>query len=294
ILTQTGIPVSIGLGPTKVLAKAANRVSKKNKVQSQGFFSLLDLKTQEVVLKNFDVKDIWGIGHASAKKLYDLKIRSASQLRDANEYLIQKQLTVVGRRILQELRGESCIQLEQIVKEKKSICSSRSFGRPVYELSALKESVANHVHTAAEKMRKDFSRARSIQVFIQTNPFKNSPQYYNSATIELLSGTASTPKMIKQAFCGLESIYKKGYEYKKCGVILNDLFSQEYAQLDFFSSYDTPTDEKLMMTMDTINRQEGRGTLKPAACGVDPFWKMLSEMKSRAYTTRWSELLEVG
>ncbi|MGZ3797415.1 MAG: Y-family DNA polymerase [Pseudobdellovibrionaceae bacterium] len=293
ILLQTGIPVSIGMGPTKVLAKAANRISKKNKIQSQGVFSLLDSKTRDMALKNFDVRDIWGIGRQSAEKLYGLNIRAASQLRDANEYLIQKKLSIVGRRIVQELRGVSCVDLEQIVKEKKTICSSRSFGRPVYKLEELKESVANHVHTAAEKMRRDSSLASSIQVFVQTNPFKNVPQYYNSATIELLSGTSFTPKMIKHAFSGLEAIYRKGYEYKKCGVILNDLFPQKNAQMDFFGSYDSARDDQLMKMMDAINRREGKGTLKPAACGVDQFWKMLSEMKSKAYTTRWSELLEV-
>lgn len=294
VLKQTGIPVSIGIGPTKVLAKVANKVSKKNKAQSEGVFSVLDKSLREEVLSRFPVEDLWGIGGQSVKKLRVHKIHSAKDLREANEYLVQKQLTIVGRRILEELRGNSCIELEQIVKEKKTICSSRSFGRPVKDLEELRESVANHVHTAAEKLRRDKSIARSLTVFIQTNPFKNVPQYYNSATVELLSGSSSTIRLIKHASEALRAIYREGFEYKKCGVILNDLLPKREFQTDLFGTSDSLKDDQLMATMDALNLKEGKGTVKPAACGIGQFWKMRSEMRSQAFTTRWSELLKIN
>jgi DNA polymerase V len=293
VLKQTGIPVSIGIGPTKVLAKVANRISKKNKATSQGVFSILDRSTQERELAKFLVQDVWGIGRQSTKKLNDLQIYTAKDLRDANAHLIQKQLTIVGRRISEELRGNSCIDLEQIVKEKKTICSSRSFGKPIRAKEEIRESIANHVHTATEKLRKDKSVARSITVFVQTNPFKNVPQYYNSATVELISGSSSTLKLIRQASLALDAIFREGYEYKKCGVILNDLAPKRDAQLDLFGSADSLRDDTLMVTMDAVNAREGKGTLKPAACGINQFWEMRSEMRSQAYTTRWGELLSV-
>ncbi|MBY0314639.1 MAG: Y-family DNA polymerase [Bdellovibrionales bacterium] len=293
VLKQTGIPVSIGIGPTKVLAKVANRISKKNKATSQGVFSILDRSIQERELAKFLVQDVWGIGRQSTKKLNDLRIYTAKDLRDANAHLIQKQLTIVGRRITEELRGNSCIDLEQLVKEKKTICSSRSFGKPIRAKEEIRESIANHVHTATEKLRKDKSVARSITVFVHTNPFKNVPQYYNSATVELMSGSSSTLKLIRQSSLALDAIFREGFEYKKCGVILNDLAPKRDAQLDLFGSADSLRDDTLMETMDAVNAREGKGTLKPAACGINQFWKMRSEMRSQAFTTRWGELLRV-
>ncbi len=236
VLKLTGIPVSIGLGPTKVLAKVANRLLKKDKIKNQGVFSVLDPLVCEQALNTFPIEDIWGISRKSTQKLHDLRIYTARQLRDANETLIQKKLTVVGARIMQELKAVSCLDLEQVQQDKKNICSSRSFGRPVFAKEELQEAIANHVHTATEKLRRQKSIARSILIFIQTNPFKNIPQYYNSTTIELPSWTSVTTKLIHQAFYGLDSIYKSGFEYKKCGIILNDIIPKSESQLDFFGS----------------------------------------------------------
>ncbi len=294
ILKQTGIPVSVGIGPTKVLAKVANQIAKKNKVKTQGVFSLMDKSIQEAVLFDFKVNDIWGIGRQSANKLNQLRIFTAKELRDSNEYLIKKQLSLMGERIVHELRGISCIHIEQIAKAKKSICSSRSFGRPVFHLEELSEAVANHVHTVAEDLRKGKSVARLLMVFIQTNPFKMTPQYYNSATVEFSSGSSSTTKMIRQALYALKSIFREGYEYKKCGVILNDLSPKHNVQLDLFHTYDSAKDDKIMATMDQINLKEGKGMIKPAACGLNHFWKSQSNMRSPSYTTKWTELLTVS
>lgn len=294
VLKNTGIPVSIGIGPTKVLSKVANKIAKKNKVQAQGVFSILGKENQDKFLKTFPVEDVWGIGAQSAKKLAQHKIFTAAQLRDSNEYLIQKELTVVGRRIVEELRSTSCIDLELIQNDKKQIISSRSFGKPITLIEDLKESVANHVSTSFAKLRKQNSIARTIIVFIHTNRFKNTPQYYNSGSVEMISGTSVTNKAIKAAFNVLERIYKPGFEYKKVGVILADIAPKNLSQLDFFNKHDTAREDAFMSAMDGINAREGKGTVHFAACGISKFWEMSSKMKSKAYTTRWSEILEVG
>lgn len=293
IKNQTGIPVSIGIAPTKVLAKIANKLSKKGSLKSVGVLSLEKESQITELLKTFPVEDVWGIGRKSAEKLRALRIRTALDLREANESMIQKILTIQGRRIVRELKGESCIHLELIEQSKKQIISSRSFGRSVTKIEDLQESIANHVSTAAEKLRRQKSYAKSIIVFIQTNPFKNTPQYYNSGVMNLMTGTSVTNKLIKSSFQILKSIFKDGYEYKKCGVMLVDLYPIKNSQTDLFGLFDTPDEELQMEVLDKINLYHGNGTLKFAACGVNQFWKMLSEMKSPCYTTRWTELKNV-
>jgi len=289
----TGIPVSVGIGPTKVLAKVANNYAKKNKQLTHGVFLIDTSKNSDDILKRFPVEDVWGIGRKSAEKLLTVKIKSAYDLKYANEFVIQKMLTITGRRIVQELRGQNCIEMELDLAAKKQIVSSRSFGRPIYQKEDLMEAIANHVTTACEKIRKQNCVAGTILVFVQTNPFKNTPQYYNSATMNLLSGTSATNKMIHYAFKCLDQIYRINYEYKKVGVILMDIVPKSLSQLDFFDSHDSIKDDKLMKTIDHINQFQGTGSVKFAACGVVQFWKMLSQMKSPNYTTRWSELLRV-
>ncbi len=291
---MTGVPVSVGIAKTKVLAKVANKLAKKNKTEYSGVFNLCEEKDIENSLKNFPVRDLWGVGRQSVKKLALQNIFTAGQLRDANEKVIQKILTIQGRRIIKELRGESCLNLQLIDADKKQIVSSRSFGRSVYKIEELRESIANHITTAAEKLRQQESLTRSIIVFVQTNPFKNVPQYYNSGFVNLMSGTAVTSKMIRHAFNVLDQIYKEGFEYKKCGVMLVDLFPKVNSQMDMFGLSDSITDMHRMEVVDRINAFHGKGAIKPGACGTNQFWQMLSQMKSPCYTTRWSELLGVG
>ncbi|MCX7977649.1 MAG: Y-family DNA polymerase [Bdellovibrionaceae bacterium] len=293
VLKNTGIPVSIGVGPTKVLAKAANHYAKKNKQKTNGVVNTFEWADIDFLLKQIPVEDVWGIGKKSAEKLKPLKIKTACDLKYANERVVERILTVVGRRIVEELRGSSCLSLESDLTDKKQIVSSRSFGRSVYTLAELKEAVATHVSNAAEKLRKQNSLAHSILVFVHTNRFKNTAQYHNSALVRLRAGTSVTHKLIGQALAALENIYRPGFEYKKAGVVLMDLTTKSSTQLDFFSTFDSAKDDNLMKTLDLINEREGKGTLKFAACGIDPDWKMLSKMKSPHYTTRWADLIQV-
>lgn len=291
VLQQIGIPTCVGVGPTKVLAKVGNKLAKKNKEQTQGVVNLCDERDRDTALKKLAVEDIWGVGRKSAEKLRRLKIYTAYELQQADPEKIRKVLTVVGARLVEELRGLSCIDLETDIEDRKQIVSSRSFGRAVTAKTEVQESLANHVSTAAEKLRKQNLLCRSLTLFIQTNPFKiGSPQYFNSATIRLMSGTSVTSKLIRQAFHGLDHIFRDGYEYKKAGVILNDLVKKDAVQTDFFEQYDQPEEDHLMSVIDAINQYHGQGTIKFAACGIHQFWKMLSEMKTPCYTTRLTDL----
>lgn len=294
IFQCTGLPICVGLGPTKVLAKMANHLAKINKQQTAGVVSLVEKKERDFFLTKVSVNDIWGIGTKSTEKLRARGIYTAQQLVDASPQLIQKLLTIQGLRIQKELQGISCIELTSIEDEQKQIMSTRSFGSAVYEINDLKEAIANHVTTACEKLRENQQTARSLSIYIRTNPFKNSSQYNTYITIPLQTGSASTSKLIKVAHQGLEKIFKENYEYKKCGVILSDLYKNEAQQLDFFKEADSEKDIKLMQVMDSINARNGKNTIKLASCGTNHFWKMLSEMKTQCFTTKWNELLVVS
>ena len=292
VYQYTGIPVSIGIGSTKVLAKVANYMAKSQK-QSGGVVDLRDPTVRDQCLKTLPVAKIWGIGPQSAAKLARLGIDTALQLQQADEALIRKILTVTGHRILRELNGESCLSLELVEKNKKQIISSRSFGVPVFSLSDLKEAIANHVSSAAVKLRRQHLVVGSITVFIQTNPYKAITQYYNSCSMTLASGSSDTPSLIDKALRCLEKIYRSGIEYKKAGVIFNDLHSNRQVQMNLFSAPSTEKKARLMTVIDQINAKKGKGTLTFAACGVRQGWEMHNAMKSPGYTSRWDQLLEV-
>ena len=315
---DTGIPTAIGIGQTKVLAKVANRAAKKNKV-SGGVLNLCDRAAQNSVLAEFAAADVWGIGARSAAKLARMGVTTALQLRDADVDIVQKLLTIVGRRIVLELRGQSCLALEMVQEDRKQIVSSKSFGRPVYKLTDLKEAVANYATRACEKLRRQKSACHVLSVFVQTNRFKDVAQYYNSATVSMGTGTASTSRLIAAASGALETIFRDGIEYKKAGVILSDLRPASAVEFSLFDDqHKHAQDIKAMNVMDAINARMGRDTLKVGACGnantkanvnankntnvnasgaqnLDaPAWTMKASMRTPCYTTRWQDLLKVG
>ena len=295
---DTGIPTAIGIGPTKVLAKVANRVAKKNN-RNDGVLNLCDRATQEEVLHALPVEDVWGIGARSAAKLNHAGVRTAKQLRDANLDEMQKLLTIVGRRIVLELRGESCLALEMIQEDRKQIVCSKSFGRPVYTLADLQEAVANYVTRACEKLRRQDGICHTMSVFVQTNRFKDGPQYYNSGMIKMDAGTSSTIRLSAAANRVLEQIFREGIEYKKAGVIFSDIRPSASVQFSLFDDQGQHSqDAKVMKVMDAINARMGRNTLKVGACGNTspseaPAWEMQAKMRTPCYTTRWADLLKV-
>jgi DNA polymerase V len=288
VLRMTGIPVGVGISTTKVLSKVANKLSKKN----SGVCILKEEREIDQVLKQFPIKDLWGIGHRSAVKLQMLGIKNAYEFKMfSNDKLIQKLLTKTGRQVQDELRGISCIEMEE-AEDKKNTGTSRSFGAPVYSKSELKEALADFATHAAEKLRRQESVCYSLTVFIHTNFFKPLPQYFGEGRARFSRGTADTIKIIKQAHQVLDEIYRPGFEYKKAGVILNHIVPRAQNQLDLFDAGPGP-DEGLGKLMDQINQRFGPHTIKSAACGNNPAWKVIADHKSPKYTTSWDELLKV-
>ncbi|MFH7326661.1 Y-family DNA polymerase [Desulfurivibrio sp. C05AmB] len=290
IRRQVGIPVAIGFGPTKTLAKVANRVAKKQPEQG-GVFVLPEAgRERDHHLAALAVEDVWGIGYRSAAKLAARGIRTALALSKADEDWLRKRLTVTGLRTALELRGVSCLPLEQSPAPNKSIITSRSFGRPVTELSGLREALATYVSVAAAKMREQHLHAGCLQVFLTTNRFRpGEPQYANSLTVALAQPTASTPALISRATEALRRIYRSGFAYQKVGVVLLDLADAGFVQPSLFQPL-RPGQEKLMAAMDRINQRWGRDTLHSAATGFRKSWKNRQTSKSPAYTTSWHEL----
>lgn len=284
----TGIPISIGVGSTKTLAKIANHFAKKD-ANHGGVF---DLNATEPgpALAQTAVEDIWGIGRQYSNFLNRHGIKTALQLRDAEEKWVKQHMGVVGLRIVLELRGESCLPLELISFAKKSTTVSRSFGRPIELLSEMKEAIATYASRAAEKLRQEYLIAELLTVFLVTNRFKQEPQYYNSATVIFPVATNDTAEILPYAIRAIESIYRHGFRYKKAGVIFNHLVPVTQVQSNLFDHRDRERYEKLMKVVDKINTELGSGTLRFAATGLKKNWQMRAEQRSPRYTTQWSDL----
>jgi DNA polymerase V len=289
IQKQTGIPVSIGFGPTKTLAKIANRLAKKSNAAT-GTFVIDERTNLEVLLAGVNVADVWGIGHRYAARLQRHNVHNALELRNCADSWIRKLLTVTGLRTVMELRGTPCISLESAVPARKSVTTSRSFGQPVHTLSDLCEAVSTYTAQAAYKLRDAGLRTTVIHVFIRTNSFKkNQKQYCNSKTLRLAVPSSHTPTLIKAALACLKAIYRPGYVYQKAGVLLGGLVPENRAQLRLFNPA-APHDDSLMLAMDQINRRWGRNTIQSGGSGLDKQWHYRQMKKSPAYTTRWAEL----
>ncbi|ATH07973.1 hypothetical protein BIY24_08415 [Halobacteriovorax marinus] len=291
IKENIGIPVGVGIGPTKVLAKLANHIAKKS-TKAGGVVDLSEQKWQDVALKMTPIEDVWGIGRASASKLSSLGIRSAYDFKVfKDEKLIKRVFTKVGLQIKHELMGIPCFDFEMDIAAKKEIMCSRTFGNNLQTLKDLKESMANYISSAAQKMRGQNSMCTELSIFARTNPHTNAPQFYLYQRAKLVNPTSDTRKLIAEAFELLERSFKEGYQYRKAGVKLSNFHSSDELQIDLFSPADSLLDIKLMNTIDHINSLEGDGAIKLGACGIsDRAWRMNREYKSPRYTTSWDEL----
>ncbi len=286
---NTGIPVSVGFGPTKTLAKIASRFAKKAD-KPDSTFVIQDTDDLKPLLAQVEVNDIWGIGRRYADRLKRHGIYNAWELMHCDDNWIRKQLTVTGLRTVMELRGVPCVSLEERAPAKKSIATSRSFGQPVHSLSELREAVAAYTTQAAVKLRGGRLRTTVVDVFIRTNSFmKTEPQYCNRRTVVLSSPSSDTTILIKTAIASLKSMYRPGYNYQKAGVLLSGLVPENHTQLHIFNAQ-APDNTLLMKAMDTINRRWGRDTIQSGGAGLARPWHYRQLKKSPAYTTRWPDL----
>jgi DNA polymerase V len=290
VMQWTGIPISIGIAPTKTLAKVANRVAKRQSQYQGVFIYPPSASEQEAVLKAIAVEDIWGIGRQYSSWLHSLAITEALSLRGTPEWIIHQKMGIVGIRLIRELNGISCLPLELAPKPKQATCVSRSFQHPVKSLELMKQAVATHATTAAAKLRKQQQSATAITIFILTSRFKDN-HYSNSLTLPLPVATNRTPELVHAALRGLEVIYREGYEYKKAGVIMQGLQSEGLQQGNvFLQNYQPNKQQKLMETIDRLNTTMGRNTVFWAASGIKNSWATKRDRVSPRYTTSWDEL----
>ena len=289
----TGLPVCVGIGASKTLAKFANHLAKKH----QQFLGVCDVEAMPKPelyqwMTETSVAEVWGIGRQLAKKLRALEIHTVFDLLQASPQAMRQQFGVVMERLCYELRGTSCLKLEEVAPAKQQIIASRSFGKLVTKQEELAQSVATHAARAAEKLRSQDSVTGAITVFIQTNPFKqNEPQHHQSITIPLADPSDNTVTLTNAALRGLQQIYQSGFRYKKAGVILNLIADKPTIQQSLFEDMESKgKSADLMQAMDAINSRFGNAVIRLAASGTKQEWQMRSNNRSPNYTTQWDEL----
>ncbi|WP_029893713.1 Y-family DNA polymerase [Desulfohalovibrio reitneri] len=285
----TGIPVSIGLGPTKTLAKAANKLAKRG----GGVFTLRGGDGDDPHLRTLDPGDVWGVGPRHAAMLGHHGVRHAAGLKRMDRDLARKRMSVTGLHTVLELRGMPCIDLERVPPAKKAICSSRSFSRPLTDPDQLREALSLYAARAGEKLRRQGCACAHVSAFIRTNPFKEgAPQHQGMLGTALEHPTADTARIARAAHALLERLFKPGYGYVKAGVLLSGIEPEGGRQLRLLGhpEGDDPRRTELMRTMDRVNARWGRRTLHSAASGIHRPWSMRRDRLSPAYTSRWDEL----
>jgi DNA polymerase V len=291
VLKWTGLPVCVGIAPTKTLSKLANHLAKKNP-EFNGVCDLTELSTgdRQSYFSALDVGEVWGVGRRISERLRKMGIETVQALCDASPKDLREHFGVVMERTVNELHGMSCLSLEEIAPPKKQIISSRSFGTMVTTYAELREAVSSYMQTAAEKLRQQQSICSGVHVFIHTNRFREQDaQYANGMTVPLTEPTDDSRRLIAAALYGLKRIYRPGYLYKKAGVMLMDLTPESIRQASLFSQVD-PRSDKVMKAMDALNSSHGRNTVYLASAGIQHNWTALFENKTPCYTTRWEDI----
>jgi DNA polymerase V len=292
IKKNTGIPVSLGIAPTKTLAKVASKLCKKYP-KLEG--SCLMYRPEDItkVLKTFPIEDIWGIGYRYSKMLKNANVYTAEQFRQLSSDRVRAKMSVTGVRTWKELHGEPCIPFGYAVPDKQSICVSRSFAKELTVIEPLSEALATFVCMAAEKLRKQNSLACQMQIFIYTNRHrKDKAQHYEGKLITFPTPTSSTIEMVTFAVQALKEIYKKDCGYKKAGVILHEITPDTGTQKILFDSIDRSKHTTLMQAMDQLNAQHGKNTISLGAQGRGKI-PAHQENISPKYTTHWDEIMVV-
>lgn len=292
IKQNVGMPVSLGIAPTKTLAKVAAKLCKKFP-KLEGVCILYRPEDITKVLTKFPIEDIWGIGYRYSKMLKKNGIETAEQFRQLSPDWVRAKMSVVGLRTWKELHAEPCISFVQAPPEKQSICVSRSFSKEISELEALQAVVSNFVALAAVKLRNQDSFTGQMQVFIYGNRFrKDIPQHYDNYLVAFQSPTDSTLEMVKYAVAALKQIYKSGFGYKKAGVILYDIMPNTGYQRVLFDEIDRAKHSDLMKSIDEVNRSFGRNMVKMGVQGNCKI-PMASKHLSPCFTTQWDEILVI-
>ena len=291
VIAWTGIPVCVGIGPTKTLAKLANHIAKKHP-RSMGVFNYNDLTQaqQEKLLSQIEVGEVWGVGRRISARLADHGIHTVQDLRMAHTATLRAEFGVVIEKTQRELQGVACIDLQEVVPDKKQIVSSRSFGQTVRDVAVLKDAMSTFVANACAKLRAQGSHAALIQVSLHTNRFrKDLPQYNPSFALPLPQPTNDSLVVSHWADYLVGRLFKPEYAYKKAGIMLGEITPVGQYQADWLEPTQV-TDTRLMDALDGLNKRFGRGTVKVSTQGAHSGWQMRQERKSPSYTTDWASM----
>lgn len=291
---MTSIPVSVGIAPTKTLAKIASKLCKQYP-RLQGGCYMHRPEDIEKVLRKYPIEDVWGIGRRTTAKLKLMGINTAYDYTRLSETRVRSLFNITGLRTWKELQGTPCIEFEDGFEAKQSICVSRSFSSEIYEVKELQEQIANFSASMAEKLRKQCSVVSEIVVFAYTNRFKeNEPQTHGSTLISFITPTADVRVIVSKAVAATKALFKEGYGYKKAGVIATKISSEKCVMHSLFEDTEaTEREHKITSVLDTINKTFGKGTVKLAVQGSGHI-KSSSDNQSPHYTTLWTDIPTVS
>jgi DNA polymerase V len=299
----TGIPVSVGVAPTKTLAKAASDAAKNDARAGRDTSGVRVAVAREEaarMLAGMEARDVWGIGRNLSRWLAERDVRTASQLRDADAAWIRKHLGVTVERTVLELRGVSCLPLNSLPRDQKNMAHMRSFARPVADRDAVRAAVLHHAERAAMNLRREGLAARAISVYLATDRHRpDQPQHRGSRALPFAVATDLTPEIAARAAECFDAAFLPGFRYKKAGIVLHDLVRPELAQADLFDPVDRPRAARLMAALDGVQARHGTAALHygfastSGGVGREP-WRARADRRTPRYTTRWEELVAVG
>ncbi len=295
VLRCTGIPVGVGIAPTKTLAKLANHTAKRLQAETGGVVNICDPVKRDWVLRNTDVAEVWGVGRRMKMHLNALGIKTAMDLAKADAWSLRKNFSVVIEKTARELAGTSCLELDEPNPPKQEICCSRMFGKRLKELPPIKEAVATYMMRASEKLRAQKSLCRKLRVSIRTGMFNpEEAKYANGVMVDLPYPTDDVRLLTTAAVNALDHVFRPGFSYSKAEVMLLNLCQPGEYTDDLFAASQPTESTRVMAVLDEINGRWGRGTLRAASVPRNPDWGMRREMMSQSYTTRLDQLWEVA
>jgi DNA polymerase V len=295
VLKLTGIPTGVGIASSKTLAKLANAAAKRWQKQTGGVVDICDPQRRDKLLKVMPVDEVWGVGRRMTAHLTSMGIKTAWDLAQADAWSLRKQFSVVIEKTARELRGISCLDLEEAPPAKQEICSSRAFGQRLHDVEPIREAVATYAARACEKLRAQGSLCKRIRVAIRTGMFNpEEVKFAKGIVCELPYPSDDTRLIVRAAQQGLDAIFRPGHAYAKAEIMLLDLRQRGEFTDDLFAEVQPAAAEKVMSVLDEINGRWGKGTLRAARVPLTPAWGMKRELKSPSYTTDWSELWGVG
>jgi DNA polymerase V len=290
----TGIPVGVGIAPTKTLAKLANYTAKRLQAHTGGVVDICDPVKRDWVLRNTDVGEVWGVGRRMKAHLETMNIKTAMDLAKADPWTLRQKFSVVIEKTARELSGTACLELAEAEPAKQEICSSRMFGKRLTTMEPIKEAVATYVERAAEKLRAQNSLCKKIRVSIRTGMFNpEEAKYANGALVELPYPTNDVRLLTKAVVEAVNRLFRPGFKYSKAEVLLMDLRQPGEFTDDLFARSQPAAAEKVMGVLDEINQRWGRGTLRSGSVPATADWGMRREMMSQSFTTRFNQLWTV-